>query len=144
MAHLGLERCVIMSKHLFVPALLFPQVLTKQLQALVEIQAHPLNFSKVAQIRQRDRVLGLQASVFCGACCLTAGIGPWKSPRDETVCKRRLYTMTISDETIRRRRNLIRPGSESICPRTNAFSYMAMFKLQSLRGAFLLMASSPV
>lgn len=47
-----------------VSTLPFPQVLTKQLQALVEVQANPLNFSKIAQVRQRDRVLGLQASVF--------------------------------------------------------------------------------
>lgn len=35
-------------------------MLTKQLQALVEMQEDPVNFSKIAQVQQRDRVLGLQ------------------------------------------------------------------------------------
>lgn len=38
----------------------FPQVLTKQFLALVEMQNNPRNFSKIAQVVQRDRVVGLQ------------------------------------------------------------------------------------
>ncbi len=56
------ELCL--QEHLIASTLLFPQVLTKQLQALLEVQANPLSFSKIAQVRQRDRVLGLQASVL--------------------------------------------------------------------------------
>lgn len=41
------------------------QVLTKQLLALVEMQNNPRNFSRVAQVLQRDRFLGLQVSSHC-------------------------------------------------------------------------------
>lgn len=39
------------------------QALTKQLLALVEMQNNPRNFSRIAQVRQQDRFLGLQVSV---------------------------------------------------------------------------------
>lgn len=46
------------------PGALRLQVLTKQFLALVEMQNNPRNFSKIAQVLQRDRVAGLQVGTF--------------------------------------------------------------------------------